>query len=90
MTHADRAALGRISGVPSTTPACPGYSPICVKGLLYEAGEFPSVHEYEHVVRWTDHIAAARRCNAAAWSTAPGATPVLERHDASDFDTAWS
>ena len=29
-----------------------------VKGLLYEAGEFLSVHEYRHVVRWTDQIAS--------------------------------
>src|SRR5436853_3412385 len=28
-----------------------------VKGLLYEAGEFLSVHEYTHVLRWTDQIA---------------------------------
>ena len=33
---------------------------------------------------------SARRCSAAAWSTAPGASPssqLHERHDASDFDT---
>ena len=28
-----------------------------VKGLLYDAGEFLSVHEYTHVIRWTDQIA---------------------------------
>src|SRR5215218_7662807 len=28
-----------------------------VKGLLYEGGEFLSVHEYTHVIRWTDQIA---------------------------------
>ncbi len=27
MTHSDRSAVGRIRGVPSTTPACPGYPP---------------------------------------------------------------
>src|SRR5262245_3553801 len=60
-----------------------------VKGLLYEAGEFLSVHEYTHVVRWTDRIAArpavqrGRMVNRA-WGE-PG-TQLLERHDASDFD----
>jgi len=29
-----------------------------VKGVLYDAGEFLSVHEYKNVVRWTDQIAA--------------------------------
>jgi GST-like protein len=27
------------------------------KGLIYDAGEFLSVHEYTHVIRWTDDIA---------------------------------
>ena len=60
-----------------------------VKGLLYEAGEFLSVHEYKNVVRWTDHIAArpavkrGRRVNRA-WGDAASQLP--ERHDASDFD----
>src|SRR5690554_5077955 len=27
------------------------------KGLIYDAGEFLSVHEYKHVQRWTDQIA---------------------------------
>jgi GST-like protein len=42
------------------------------KGLLYEAGEFLQVHEYTHVLRWAEQIASARRCSAAAWSTACG------------------
>jgi GST-like protein len=62
-----------------------------VKGLLYEAGEFLSVHEYTHVVRWTDRIAVrpavqrGRMVNRA-WGE-PG-TQLPERHDASDFDKA--
>jgi len=60
-----------------------------VKGLLYNAGEFLSVHEYEHVIRWTDAIAArpavqrGRRVNRV-WGDEASQMP--ERHDASDFD----
>lgn len=60
-----------------------------VKGLLYEAGEFLSVHEYKHVIRWTDQIATrpavqrGRMVNRA-WGDASSQLP--ERHDASDFD----
>jgi GST-like protein len=60
-----------------------------VKGLLYDGGEFLGVHEYTHVVRWTDLIAArpaaqrGRMVNRA-WGE-PG-TQLIERHDASDFD----
>jgi GST-like protein len=60
-----------------------------VKGALYEAAEFLSVHEYENVHRWTDQIAArpaAKRGRAVnrAWGDAAG--QLIERHDASDFD----
>ena len=60
-----------------------------VKGALYEAAEFLSVHEYQHVHRWTDQIAArpaAMRGRAVnrAWGDASG--QLIERHDASDFD----
>lgn len=60
-----------------------------VKGLLYEAGEFLSVHEYTHVLRWTDQIAArpavqrGRMVNRA-WGEP--SSQLIERHDASDFD----
>jgi GSH-dependent disulfide-bond oxidoreductase len=61
-----------------------------VKGELYEAGEFLSVHEYEHVLRWSDEIARrpavqrGRKVNRA-WGEPSG--QLLERHDASDFDS---
>jgi len=61
-----------------------------VKGQLYEAGEFLSVHEYKNVLRWTDEIALrpavqrGRKVNRA-WGEA--SSQLLERHDASDFDT---
>ncbi len=60
-----------------------------VKGLLYEAGEFLSVHEYEHVVRWTDLIAArpgAQRGRMVNRAWGEPSSQLVERHDASDFD----
>jgi GST-like protein len=60
-----------------------------VKGLLYGAGEFLSVHEYRHVIRWADAIAArpavARGRIVNRTQGAPS-QPLRERHDASDFD----
>ena len=45
-----------------------------MKGLLYEGGEFLSVHEYEHVIRWTDHDRHASRR-----ATRPHGEPRLGR-----------
>lgn len=59
------------------------------KGLLYNAGEFLQVHDYTHVVRWADELAArpgvqrGRRVNKV---TGDAALQLRERHDASDFD----
>lgn len=59
------------------------------QGLLYKAGEFLAVHEYAHVIRWADAIAArpavarGRRVNVV-WGDEAGR--VAERHDASDLD----
>ncbi|MBU6372863.1 MAG: glutathione-dependent disulfide-bond oxidoreductase [Alphaproteobacteria bacterium] len=61
-----------------------------VKGLVYEAGEFLAVHEYTHVQRWTDEIAArpaVQRGRMVNRVTGDPATQLHERHDASDFDT---
>ena len=61
-----------------------------VKGQLYGAGEFLSVHEYAHVVRWADEVAArpavqrGRKVNRT-WGE-PG-DQLHERHEASDFET---
>lgn len=60
------------------------------KGILYEAAEFLSVHEYTNVIRWADAIserpAAVRgRMVNRAWGEPSG--QLLERHDASDFET---
>ncbi len=69
--------------------AWPWYG-LLVKGELYEAGEFLSVHEYKHVLRWADEIALrpavqrGRKVNRA-WGDPSGR--LLERHEASDFET---
>ncbi len=61
-----------------------------VKGLLYDAGEFLSVHEYENVLRWTEVIAArpavqrGRRVNRV-WGDPK--SQLRERHDVGDFET---
>ena len=58
-------------------------------GLLYQAGEFLSVHEYENVRRWSDRIMerpAARRGRRVNRVFGDPADQLAERHDASDFD----
>ena len=60
-----------------------------VKGLLYGAGEFLSVHEYRHVNRWTDEIAkrpAVQRGRMVNRGWGEPESQLPERHDASDFD----
>jgi GST-like protein len=62
---------------------------VMVLGQLYGAGEFLSVHEYRHVRRWADEIAArpavirGRKVNRTFGNPAD---QVPERHDASDLD----
>ncbi len=60
-----------------------------VKGILYGAGEFLSVHEYKNVIRWTDQIAkrpAVKRGRMVNRTWGDPASQLHERHDASDFD----
>ena len=58
-----------------------------VKGRLYGAAEFLSVHEYKHVMRWADAIDArpavqrGRRVNRVS-----GDDQLPERHDALDLN----
>jgi GST-like protein len=60
-----------------------------VRGEIYGAGEFLSVQDYKHVLRWQAEIGArpavqrGRRVNR---SFGDPALQVPERHDASDFD----
>ncbi len=61
-----------------------------VKGQLYEAGEFLSVHEYTNVLRWTDEIAkrpAVQRGRKVNRAWGEPSSQLHERHDSSDFDT---
>ena len=60
-----------------------------VKGLVYEAGEFLSVHEYKNVIRWTDMIGerpAVQRGRMVNRAFGDPSSQLPERHDASDFD----
>ncbi len=60
------------------------------KGVLYGAGEFLAVHEYENVNRWADAIAkrpAVQRGRMVNRTWGDPASQLHERHDASDFDT---
>ena len=59
-----------------------------VKGLLYNAAEFLSVDEYEHVKRWSENIAARPAVKRGirvnkAWGDE--LTQMHERHSAADF-----
>ncbi len=59
------------------------------KGRLYDAGEFLSVNEYTHVIRWADEIAqrpAARRGRMVNRTWGQPSSQLHERHDASDFE----
>ena len=61
-----------------------------VKGVIYNAAEFLSVHEYKNVLRWADAIAerpAVQRGRIVNRSFGPPSSQLHERHDASDFDT---
>ncbi|MEQ5572106.1 glutathione-dependent disulfide-bond oxidoreductase [Providencia huaxiensis] len=59
-----------------------------VKGWLYDAAEFLSVHEYKNVIRWADEVYArpavqrGRRVNRLQGDPAQ---QVRERHDANDI-----
>lgn len=61
-----------------------------VKGWLYNAGEFLSVHEYTNVLRWADTLLARPalvRGRMVNRTNGDPATQLHERHDASDFQT---
>ncbi len=61
-----------------------------VAGVLYEAAEFLDVASYTHVQRWAKAIAArpaVKRGRIVNRAFGDPAGQLLERHDASDFDT---
>jgi GST-like protein len=61
-----------------------------VMGTLYGAAEFLQVQEYKNVKRWSDAIfarPAVKRGRMVNRTFGEPAEQLLERHDASDFDT---
>ena len=61
-----------------------------VKGWVYNAAEFLSTHEYKHVQRWADQIAArpaVKRGRMVNKVNGELSEQLHERHEASDFDT---
>ena len=61
-----------------------------VKGWLYNAAEFLSVHEYRHVVRWADMLLerpTVKRGRMVNRLSGEPSSQLHERHDASDFET---
>jgi len=60
-----------------------------VKGWSYGAGEFLSVQDYTHVVRWADELLerpAVKRGRMVNRTSGDPAKQLRERHEASDFD----
>jgi len=60
------------------------------KGLIYNAGEFLSVQDYNHVLSWTNQIAGRPAVNRGRMVNRTFGEPssqLHERHDASDFET---
>jgi GSH-dependent disulfide-bond oxidoreductase len=61
-----------------------------VANVVYEAAEFLEAHSYTHVNRWTQQIAArdaVKRGRMVNRGWGEPSSQLLERHDASDFDT---
>jgi GST-like protein len=61
-----------------------------LRGEVYDAAEFLSVHEYANVKRWSDAVAArpaVRRGRMVNRVTGEPAEQLHERHDSSDFAT---
>ena len=67
----------------------PWYGAIVVNAI-YDAAEFLEAHSYTHVSRWTHQIAArdaVKRGRMVNRGWGEPASQLLERHDASDFET---
>ncbi len=61
-----------------------------LKGTIYGAAEFLSVHEYRHLQRWVDAIwarPAVKRGRMVNRTWGEPSEQLHERHEASDFDT---
>ena len=60
------------------------------KGVLYDAGKFLNVQEYQHVQRWAEQLAkrpAVQRGRMVNRVFGEPSSQLHERHDASDFNT---
>jgi GST-like protein len=60
-----------------------------VRGEAYDAAEFLQVHEYRHLVRWTEQVGsrpAVRRGRMVNRVMGDPSEQLHERHDASDFE----
>ncbi len=60
-----------------------------VKGFLYGAADFLSVHDYKNVLRWADAILerpAVKRGRIVNRTWGEPSEQLLERHDSSDFE----
>ncbi|MBC6403207.1 MAG: glutathione-dependent disulfide-bond oxidoreductase [Hyphomonadaceae bacterium] len=63
---------------------------VLVAGNLYEAGEFLSVHEHEHVNRWSEQLGrrdAVQRGRMVNRAWGEPDSQLRERHGPDDFDT---
>ncbi|HEY4239335.1 MAG TPA: glutathione-dependent disulfide-bond oxidoreductase [Kofleriaceae bacterium] len=68
--------------------AYPWYGGVA-RNVVYNAAEFLSTHEYTHVLRWANQIAARPAVHRGVMVNKPfgdPATQLHERHAASDFD----
>ena len=60
------------------------------QGELYEAAEFLQVQSYTHLVRWAEQVGArpaVQRGRMVNRTRGELSSQLLERHDASDFET---
>lgn len=59
-------------------------------GAVYNAAEFLQTHEYKNLMRWTEEVGARQAVKRGRMVNRVFGEPheqLLERHDASDFDT---
>ena len=60
------------------------------QGVLYDAGEFLQVEDYQHLRRWAEQLAArpaVQRGRMVNRVTGDPSSQLHERHEASDFET---
>ena len=84
----DRAWLAGDEYTIADMATAPWYGSV-VRGEVYEAGEFLSVHEYKNVIRWSDDFferEAVKRGRRVNRPFGPKEEQVIERHSAADLD----